>query len=124
MCPPLVRQRPRRPRTGFTLLEVLVAVVLVDVGLLALVAGCAVLVRALGDTRARTEAAHAADNRLARLGAVACGSATGGSAAAPHLNESWTVHTGPSGIRELRDSVSFVLRSGPSFIVLRTRVPC
>src|SRR6185437_12389126 len=120
--PPPTHRRPPRPRTGFTLIEVIVAVVLVDVGLLALVAGCSILVRATGDARARTEAARAADNRLARLGALACRASVGGSSAGPGSIESWTVVTSPTGMRELRDSVSFTLRSGPSFVVLRTRV--
>ena len=122
MGPPLGKRRP--PRTGFTLIEVMVAVVLVDVGLLALVAGCSILVRAMGDTRARTNAARAAESRLARLGALACAASTDGSSASARLSEHWTVRTDPAGIREVRDSVSFMLRAGPSFLVLRTRVPC
>jgi len=122
MCPPLGKRRP--PRAGFTLIEVIVAVVLVDVGLLALVAGCSILVRAMGDARARTEAARAAESRLARLGALACAASSGGSTAGGRLSEHWTVRTDAAGIREVRDSVSFTLRAGPSFLVLRTRVPC
>jgi Tfp pilus assembly protein PilV len=113
-----------RARCGFTLIEVVVAVVLIDVGLLALVAASAVLVRQTTELRVRSAALHAATNRLQLLGASAC-VATSGAAAGPlSIHEWWSVVLQPNGVRELRDSVTFSVGIAEKTVVLRTRLPC
>lgn len=113
-----------RLRAGFTLVELLVAVLLIDVGLLALVAGSAVVVRRQGDVRTRTVASRAAANRIQLLAASACAAASGTSNVSPGIVERWAVELEPNGVRELRDSVTFVLSGTEHVVVLRTRVPC
>jgi Tfp pilus assembly protein PilV len=110
-------------RAGFTLVEVLIAVVLIDVGLLALVAGSAVLVRRAAEVRTRSSALRAAGNRIQALSAAHC-SATTGSANAAGLTEAWMVTLQPNHVRELRESVAFTVGGVPKSVTLVTRLPC
>src|SRR5437667_12906633 len=95
-----------RVRPGFTLIELLVAIVLVDVGLLALVAGSAVVLREVADSRARTAAVAAATDRIESLAARSCIATVGGSTSRS-AREYWTVEA-LTGAREPRDSVLYL----------------
>lgn len=112
-----------RSRHGFTLAEVLLAVILINVGLLALVAGSAVLIRQTTALRLRNAALRAATNRLEQLGAAPCGSSSG-SATAALMREDWLLAPLANGVADVRDSVTFGIGAETHSIVLRTRVPC
>lgn len=116
-------QRIRR-RSGFTLLEVIVAIILIDIGLLALVAGSAVLVRQTSELRARTAALHVANNRLELLGIAACADANGEVLLPDGTRERWSSAVQTNAVRELRDSVTFTASGAAKSLVLRTRLPC
>ena len=111
-------------RRGFTLVEVIIAVVLINVGLLALVAGSAVLIRQSAEMRARSAAVRAAANRLALLGATTCVARSGSATSAFGVREDWSVSVLANGVRELHDSVSYSAPTGTKSVVLRTRLPC
>ncbi|HEY9225575.1 MAG TPA: hypothetical protein VIP11_02935 [Gemmatimonadaceae bacterium] len=111
-------------RPAFTLVEVLVAVVLIDVGLLALVAGSAVLIRQTTEMRARGAAVRVAANRLQLLGATACVASTGSTRGPFGIHEYWSVDPPTEGVREMRDSVTYASPAGERSIVLATRLPC
>src|SRR6185503_15948347 len=113
-----------RNRRGFTLLEVVIAVVLIDVGLLALVAGSAVLIRQTAEMRAHAAALRAAANRLQLLGGASCVATTGSAAGPFGVSERWEVALQPEGVREIRDSVTYAGAAGTRSIMLRTRLPC
>jgi prepilin-type N-terminal cleavage/methylation domain-containing protein len=115
-----------RSRSGFTLLEVIVAIVLIDVGLLSLVAGSAVLIRRSTETRAETLALHAANNRLEALrsGSCAVHGLSSGVALGASFREDWSIEPQAAGTRDLRDSISFVVQRRAHSIVLRTRISC
>lgn len=116
---------PRRRRTaGFTLIEVLIAVLLLDVGLLALASACAVLIRQTTLARSRATALQLATNRLETLSATACAASDGSASAAWGFRETWSVQLIPIGAREIRDSVSFTVQGRTGSVVLRTRLPC
>ena len=114
---------PRR-RAGFTLIEVLIAVVLIDVGLLALVAASTVLVRQTNDLKARTAASRSAANRVQLLGAGSCVATSGVAVGPSTLREEWSAVLQANNVRELRDSVSFVTGGDTHAVVFRTRLPC
>jgi len=114
----------RRPRTGFTLVELLVAVVLIEIGLLALVSSGASLARQLTTTRARFAAINTAANRLQQLGATPCATTNGTSSGPPGIAERWSASVQLNGTRELRDSVTFVALGSTHSVVLRTRLAC
>jgi Tfp pilus assembly protein PilV len=112
-----------RASAGFTLVEVLVSVILINAGLLALVAASAVLVRQTNELRARTAANQAAINRLQSMGATAC-APFGGSANSGALHEEFTAVLAGGGVREFRDSVSYLIGRQPHAVLLRTRLSC
>lgn len=116
-----MRQQGRR---GFTLVEVLVAVVLIDVGVLALVAGLAVVARREMGMRSRVAASRAAENRIQSLVAGPCVAASGSANGERGLAEWWSAQLVPGGQRELRDSVEFFVDGVRHHTVMRTRVPC
>ena len=124
-----MRFAPARPRSsrrsrsesGFSLLELLVAILLIDVALLAIVHTHAVLVRHRNETRLRGAAVAAATTRIEQLLATPC-VGDSGSAHGPAWSELWSAqidgHT-----RQIDDSVMFGVPS-PHIVLLRTRFPC
>jgi Tfp pilus assembly protein PilV len=112
-----------RARTGFTLVELLVAVVLIDVGLLALAGTTAVLVRRSTELRARSQATALAANRLQTLSITAC-QPRAGTAASANFAEHWAEFAASTTTRELRDSVTFTAYGAQHAVVLATKLPC
>lgn len=111
-------------RAGFTLVELLVAIVLIDVGILALVAGSAVALRTRNDLRARSLAARIASDRVQSLAALPCTGIVGAAAGPSGMRERWSVVLVPDRVREIRDSVAFVSGGVARAVVLATRLPC
>ncbi len=116
------RHRSGQPlRRGFSLVELLVAIILVDVALLALVQTSAVVVRRRNEAHTRAAAVSAATARIEQLAASPCGPVSG-TAMGPAFLEAWSSRLLGS-VREAADSVVFGLPS-PHAFVLRTRLPC
>jgi Tfp pilus assembly protein PilV len=112
-----------RLRRGGTLLELLVALVLLDLALLSLATVGAVTVKRLGDSGRRSRAALAAANRLERLAALPCGAMSGGTARLERgVDESWTVERLSHSV-ELTDSIEIDTRPAER-VVIRRRVSC
>ncbi len=115
----------RRRPSGFTLVELLVALVVFDVALLAFAADAAVLLRLRGVSTRRDTGVAAAQSRLAGLRARGCPRpASGDTWPAPGVHESWSVQAAPGDARRIRDSVSFADHQAPAAFVLRTTVAC
>lgn len=114
--------RSLRTRSGFTIVELLVATVLVQVGLLATVAASAVLVRAVRDEESRWAAVQLASSRIERLGAATCASVAGNATSGEGVHESWRM-TVSAGVRDIRDSASYG-PNGARAVVLESRAPC
>jgi prepilin-type N-terminal cleavage/methylation domain-containing protein len=111
-------------RAGFSLIETLIAVAIVNVGLLALVGSSAALVRHTNELRTRAAALRIASNRIERLGAAPCGGASGSTIHAGGIREQWAVTVRGNRIREVRDSVTFTIGAAARATVLTTRLPC
>lgn len=115
----------RQPiRAGFTLVEVLVAILLIDVGVLAMVSGLAVVARREMGMRSRVAAARAAENRIQSLLARPCAASSGSARGERGLTEWWSVQLVAGAQRDLRDSVEFFIDGARHHTVIRTRVPC
>src|SRR5215210_1850409 len=110
----------KHTRAGFTLVEVLVAVVVLGIGILALTGSTAMVTRMIGRGKAETHAAFLASRRveLLRLAAAStappCASPSFGGGG-PHFtagfSESWTV--APAGkVRRVRVVVSYLTVRG------------
>lgn len=120
---------PRQSRlAGFTLIECLVAIVLVNVGIVALMGATSVGARAALASRQRAAALRTALNRVDVLLARGCTSAasSGDTAAAfaPRAVEQWRVTDSVSGVREVRDSVSYLGADPAHPVVVHARTIC
>ena len=111
-------------RRGFTLIETLVALVLVQFGLLAVAATAALAVRDVAVAARETRARETARERMEQLRAGACSGDTGGARSDRGVTESWSV-TGDSLVRIVRDSIDFPLPAGRrGRYVIEERVLC
>ena len=114
-----------RARTGFSLIELLIALVLLECGLLALVGVAAASTREADSARRDAAAISVASARLERTASLSCrGSNSGVSPAGPGLTESYMEIVGPNGTRVVSDSVVVVTTRGPRVTVLRIGARC
>src|SRR5690349_5747606 len=109
---------------GFTLVEVLVAIVLVTIGVLATAATSALVVRESDEGRTLALVIAVAANRLEELRSRGCVSENGQGAGPRGLTERWSSGIIAPSIRDLRDSVTYSVAGAPHVIVLVSRVPC
>src|SRR5687768_4166543 len=98
-------------RRGFTLVETLVALVLVQFGLLALAAASALAARELAVASRAARARDVARERIELLRPAACAGDAQGSRFSLELTEHWSVR-GTPGYRIVRDSISYKLPAG------------
>lgn len=118
-----MRKSPRRPRRGATLIELLVALLLLDLALLSLASMSAVAAKRIADAGRRSRAAVAAANRLERTAAHPCASMTGGVGfVEAGITEMWSVRRLQGGA-EISDSID-LRGSLQEQVVVRMRVPC
>ncbi len=107
-----------------TVVEVLVALMLLSVGLLAMAGSSGILLRQLDDAQRAQRATRTARNRLASLASRPCGDRLPGTAVADAgIRERWTVTTADS-LSLLADSLSWPTSRGDARIVFRTATPC
>jgi prepilin-type N-terminal cleavage/methylation domain-containing protein len=117
---------PRR-RRGFTIVEVIAAVVVLAVGVLGLAGTAAMVTRLLGQGDRQTDAAVMAQKRFEQLRATRCPVA-GGLTTASGATEQWTVIApiGPASLRlyEVNDSVSYRIRGKTKGWGYRSIIEC
>ncbi|MDQ3948883.1 MAG: hypothetical protein M3282_00920 [Gemmatimonadota bacterium] len=111
---------------GFTLAEIVVALVLLAWGALALVAASAGAVRAVGAAEAQERATAAARDRVELLAARDCSSLRDGSSidSAHGVQERWTVTPIRNGARLLTASVEYTDRGAAHGVVLKRLIVC
>jgi type IV pilus modification protein PilV len=87
-------QTPQAPNAerGFTIVELLVAVMILSIGLLSMAGTSAVMMEMLAASQTRTLAASVAQSRFERIRATACASRASGSAVTRGTSESWTIN--------------------------------
>jgi type II secretory pathway pseudopilin PulG len=114
-----------RARTGFSLIELLIALVLLEIGLLALVGMAAASTREANASRREASALSVASARLERAASLSCqGSNSGVSRAGPGVIDSYVEIVGPNGTRVISDSVLVVTTRGTRVTVLRIGARC
>ena len=119
-----VRRALFRSRDGFTLIEILVALVLLNIGLLALVALATSLAESVNRLRAGARAESIATARIERIAATSCTSVTGAAHPSPDVTEWFSDQPAPNATRLIVDSVRVAISHGTSTVVLRTRARC
>ena len=121
-----------RASFGLTLVEVLVALVVLCVGILALTGSSSIITRMIGSGKAETHAAMAASQRIeslrlaARTGPTRCSSpefASGGPVIQDGLTQSWTVSPAGS-LRRVRVTVTYFTVRGIRSAELETAIAC
>ncbi|HJP58073.1 MAG TPA: prepilin-type N-terminal cleavage/methylation domain-containing protein [Gemmatimonadales bacterium] len=117
---------------GFTIVEVLVAVLVLTVGVTALVGSAGIVTRMIGQGRRTTQVAQRAERRLEMLRQTAlaatpqCTGLTGGTATSGGITETWTVTTPvtPAQTRILQVIVSYPRVRGTGVDTLATSIRC
>ena len=116
---------PSSSRKGFTIVELLIALVLLDVGLLALVGLAASVDRDADSARIRANALNVASARLETMASLACqGGASGVTQPSPGITEWFSETPAPNATRVIVDSVAYVTPHGVRTFVLRTGARC
>jgi Tfp pilus assembly protein PilV len=124
-CKARGRRSVGRARHGFTLVELLIALILLDVGLLALVGTGAAIARESRTTRASAHALNVATGRLERSASLPCRAGGSGTAAwSDSITERWTETIGANGTRAMYDSASYPTSRGVRVVVLRMGARC
>ncbi len=112
-----------RGRAGFTIVELVIAVMILGVGILGLASTATVMSQMVFGGAQRTLAAHAAQSRFEQLRSVSCVSLVGGSVTTRGIVESWTVTALPKA-RDVSVTITYPGRRGSRTRVFRSLVPC
>jgi Tfp pilus assembly protein PilV len=122
----------KRSTIGLTLIEILIAIVVLGVGIAALVGSSGMVTRMIGRGKVETRAAAAASSRMEslRLAAYAtsprCTSpafASGGPVISGGMTESWVVPASGKA-RRVRVTVTYLTVRGPRTAELETTLEC
>jgi prepilin-type N-terminal cleavage/methylation domain-containing protein len=120
----------KQARSGFTLIEVLVAVTILAVGVVALAGSSATVTRMIGRGKIDTRAAQLATQQVEALRLIAYSTtprctalATGGPDTTDHVTLSWTVGVNGTG-RDVDVSASYATARGARTEVLTTYIEC
>lgn len=122
----------KRARSGFTLVEALVAVVVVGIGVVALMSASASITRMIGRGKMETRAALAATRRVEILRSAAAAStprcangafASGGPVMVGGVAEQWEVATSGK-VRPVKVTVTYLTVRGLRTASLETRITC
>ncbi len=121
-----------RKEGGFTLVEVLIAVVVLGIGVIALVGSSALVTRMVGRGKSETLAAQAANQRIETLRALAYSTATkctaggfasGGPLTTNGIRERWIVSVAGK-VASVSDTVTHRVARGTHKDVLTARIEC
>lgn len=106
---------------GFALVEVLVALVVFTVGVLALAGSAARITRMVGAGRRDLAAAAAASARIETLYGLACDAVVSGEESRDRMTLRWTISALHTGSRHV---LLYVERPGRVEYVVTTAIPC
>jgi len=120
------RRTSDHTRSGFSIVEVLVALVLLTVGLLGVAGNGALAVRVTGAAARERRAAQRAADRIAELTAQGCATARSGSAtdAITGAFEQWSVGGVANGVALVDARVRWPAPSGTQSVLLRSAMLC
>jgi prepilin-type N-terminal cleavage/methylation domain-containing protein len=121
-----------RSEGGFTLVEVLMAVIILGVGVTALVGSSAMVTRMVGRGKSETVAAQTANQRIETLRALAYATpthcthasfASGGPLTTNGIRERWIVSVAAK-VASVSDTVTHRVARGTHTDILTTRIEC
>jgi prepilin-type N-terminal cleavage/methylation domain-containing protein len=114
----------RRARRGVTLVELLVAMTILSVGLMAIAGVSAGIARSLGESRSDNLAAMAAETRFEQLAGTACTSLSLGAWTTRGVTEKYTITDAGNNTRSVVDTVKWTTRRGTRKQTFSTLLPC
>jgi prepilin-type N-terminal cleavage/methylation domain-containing protein len=122
----------RDRRAGFTIIEVMIAIVVLGVGVMALVGSSAMVTRMIGAGRTSTEVVEIANSRVEHLRRAAYSTSppcthaqfVGGDTTGTGYTEKWTITTQANSISVITDSVVYRTTRGARPFVLTTSILC
>lgn len=119
-------RRRRAPAKGFTLVELMVAMLILTVGLIGLASTAGVVMRLMSGAARQTIAANVAQTRFELLRNHLCSALSGGTDTTRNVTERWTTSVRGSVMALVEDSVTFTIASGqkPAVRVYQSYVPC
>jgi prepilin-type N-terminal cleavage/methylation domain-containing protein len=115
------------PRRGVTLIELLVAMSILSIGLMAIAGVSGSITRSLGESRSETLAATAAMARFEKIAGTQCSSLTLNSATTStsrNITEKYIVTDNGNNTRKVIDTVSWKTRRGTRVAAFTTLLPC
>ncbi len=114
-----------RSRRGFTIIELVVAIIIMTVGVLALATSSAGVAKQMRAGNQSALAAVIAQGRLETIRSVGCSSLANGSATTRGMSERWSITWISSRARAVTESVTYVPRAKVSrTLAVRSVVPC
>jgi prepilin-type N-terminal cleavage/methylation domain-containing protein len=116
----------RRSHSGFTVVEVLVAIVIMALGVLGLAGTASSVSRLIGGGAQQTLAANVAMSRFEQLRSTACASMAAGTATTRGMTEHWTVTASGTSLYTATDTVTYKSAGGrrPAPLVFTSFVKC
>jgi type IV pilus modification protein PilV len=120
------RQRPllrKVARRGFTLVELIIAIIILVVGVLGLASTAAVVMRQITASSMQTRAAMMAQSRLEQLRSVPCANMANGNAASKGVTETWRV-TVNARTATIVNVVTWTERRTPRSVTFTSERPC
>ena len=118
--------RPLRrvPTAGFTIVELMVAVMVLSIGVLGLASTAAVVLRLIGGGAQQTRVSEIAQSRFESLRARRCAQVTGGYASSRGVREVWTVSVIDQTTFDVVDTLRYNTRDGVKVQAYRSAVRC
>lgn len=114
----------RPARTGFTLVELIVAMLMLTIGLLGLAGVGAVVLKQMKGGTNQTIAASIAQSRFEQMEGDGCASVISGTATVRGMTETWTVASMGLRAKSVYDTVSFVGTTGTKKVGIHTVIAC
>ena len=113
----------KRARHGFTLVELIIAIVILVVGVLGLASTAAVVMKQITASSMQTRAAMTAQSRLERLRSIPCAQMAAGTATSNGVTETWRV-TVNARTATLVDVVTWAERRVNRSVTFTSERPC
>jgi prepilin-type N-terminal cleavage/methylation domain-containing protein len=104
---PRCRSNQRQPRSGLTLVEMMVAIMILSIGLLGLASTAGYVVRQVGGGAQQTMAANVIQSRVEWLRSMRCDSIKNGTAVTRGIREKWIRGSISNGVLAVLDSVTY-----------------
>jgi prepilin-type N-terminal cleavage/methylation domain-containing protein len=118
-----LRSRLRNIRRGFTLIEMIVAIMVFATGVLSLAAGATVVATMLGGAAQQTRVATIVQSRFDQVRVTACNQLSSGSQTTRGVVESWNVTDIPRG-RRVTVAVQYYREHRLKSQNFETSIPC